>query len=86
MTILKITTFYIIMETGTNNLTNEELNDALDIYAFEKYCANCDHFPGDGMYEKRDYWGKCPYKNKFEEGILNGDTEWEQIGCKDFWD
>lgn len=79
-----------IMKTGLNNLTPDEINeanDALDPFSFEKYCMNCDNFPGDGLYEKREYNGRvCPFIEKFENGVFNGKTEWKQIGCQEFWD
>lgn len=88
-----------IREERKRNLENRKLNideqEELDRcieemenpFAFENYCCNCDNFPGDLIYQKREYAeNKCPFKKRFENGELNGDTNWKQIGCQNFWD
>ena len=62
------------MKTGMNNLTEEEINevyDALDPFYFKKYCGSCCSFQSD----------ECPFR---DEVIY--DTEWEKIGCNNFFD
>ncbi len=68
----------------------EEVDEYLDRkenpYRFEDFCCNCDNFPGDRLYECREYDGKdvCPFVERFRSGELNGDTEWQKLGCNSF--
>lgn len=59
---------------GINKLSDEEVSDVyeqLDIFSFEKYCGVCDNFDTE----------HCPFF-----GEVGHATEWEKIGCKNFWD
>lgn len=67
---------------------DEYLNRKENPYRFEDFCCNCDNFPGDRLYECREYNGKdvCPFVERFKSGELNGDTEWQKLGCDSFID
>lgn len=62
----------------------EEVDEYLDRkenpYRFEDFCGNCDNFPN---YNENV---KCPFIERFKNGELNEDTEWEKIGCDSFID
>lgn len=57
--------------------TIEQLNNP---YYFETICGNCDNFPNNNENHN------CPFYDKFINGEFNGDTKWEEIGCKNFDD
>lgn len=71
-------------ELRKRNLTNRSLTkedkeelekyleDANDIFAFEKYCGACMHF---------NKVNECPFYNKVDSG-----SNWKQIKCTQFWD
>lgn len=51
---------------------NAYIEDANDIFAFEKYCGACMHF---------DNPDECPLYNK-----VDNMTEWKKINCDKFFD
>lgn len=49
----------------------EDIERATDIFSFENYCINCDHYNTE----------ECPFIE-----MVGPATEWRKIGCKNFWD